>query len=361
MSRQRKTEHTPTLELDAEQALLKKRSQLIRINKSEVPRARIIAFVLLSLIVYFHSRYISYTFDRYSFIVFLGVLFGYGFLSWILLFLFYNPDSKFNLGEFFLAADLIFHTYSIYYTGGEKSWLFLLLLIRVSDQVVISTRKVLLYGHLTTVSYLLMLCYLYFFEGRDLSLPVEGIKVLTIYAFNLYLAFTSTITEKLRKRTRASIATAREEILHRKQSEQNLAELNSRLAETVERTKQLASAAEAANIAKSAFLATISHELRTPMNGVIGFTDMLLETPLNPEQIDFSITIKRSGEALLSLINDVLDFSKIEADEIEFESVAFDPEILAHDVCEIVRPKLEKKPVEIVCHIDEEVPAMVQG
>ncbi len=147
--------------------------------------------------------------------------------------------------------------------------------------------------------------------------------------------------------TTTSVALLENEIKHRKQIEADLRESEEK--------------ADAANKAKSNFLANMSHEIRTPMNAVIGFTDMLLDTDLAEDQRDYATTVKKSGETLLSLLNDILDFSKIEAGELDIEKIDFDPELLAYDVCEVIRPRIESKPIEILCHIGAELPPYVKG
>ena len=106
---------------------------------------------------------------------------------------------------------------------------------------------------------------------------------------------------------------------------------------TEQKLRQAKEEAEQANKAKSRFVANVSHEIRTPMNAIIGFADMLLEDNLTNEQREHAEIVKMSAETLLSLINDILDFSKIEAGRIELENVPFEPERIAHEVCQLIK------------------------
>ncbi len=119
--------------------------------------------------------------------------------------------------------------------------------------------------------------------------------------------------------------------------------------------------AERAGAAKTAFLATMSHEIRTPLNAVLGLTDVLLTSELDGEQRGHLETIARSGDSLLTLINDVLDFSKIEAGELDLEQAPFDLDGLVYDVAQMLAQQAAAKGLDLLVDVPGDAGRRVVG
>ncbi len=117
--------------------------------------------------------------------------------------------------------------------------------------------------------------------------------------------------------------------------------------------------AQAGDRAKGHFLATMSHEVRTPLNGIVGFTSLLLDTPLNDEQREYVQTIRMSTEALIQLTGDILDFARIESGRLKLDPSHCDPREFVEDALDMLATKAADKGLELLHRVAPEVPAAV--
>lgn len=142
---------------------------------------------------------------------------------------------------------------------------------------------------------------------------------------------------------------------------QVMQELRDREIEQNEEMRQARVSADEANRAKSAFLAVVSHEIRTPMTGIMGMVRLLLDTALSPSQKDYAQTIQDSGDAMMSLLNDILDFEKIESGKMDLERIDFDLHRLANSIITLMSGHATNKGIYLKLNMDPKLPRYVIG
>jgi signal transduction histidine kinase/CheY-like chemotaxis protein len=129
--------------------------------------------------------------------------------------------------------------------------------------------------------------------------------------------------------------------------------------ETESMLREAKERAEAGDRAKGQFLATMSHEVRTPLNGIVGFASLLLDTELTPEQQEFVATIRTSSETLIQLTGDILDYARIESGRLKLEAQPCDPRVCVEDALDLVASMASEKKIELLHWVDDSVPPAI--
>ena len=275
----------------------------------DIPLMRVIGSVFLTLGVYLNNSFLSRPDVELRPWWWVAIALAiYAFVSWatvrVALFKF---QRDFTL--LFLFGDIILWSFAIYATGGEKSWIFFIPVLRVADQMQTTVRRCLAFTFWGVICFAGLVAWVKFIDGRAVHPAFVVTEMIFIAVAGVYISMSARTSESRRAQMAAAIRMSRDLI-------RQLEEQSHALREAREH-------AEAASAAKSEFLANMSHEMRTPLHGVIGMLELAADGETSPQRLRQLEMARRSAEALLGTIDDILDFSKIEARKLDLEPVYF--------------------------------------
>jgi len=322
-----------------------------RLYTVQMPVARTVGFVIVCLVVALEDWRSGTSTDALWWLVPLNLL--YAAASWPLLRWLWGR-GRVDWSALFLHLDVAMWLINLYHLEAGSLFFGYFLLMRVADQVGFGFRRAFYFNHVVCGGYLVYtLCVAWLDPARALWGDRVTLLV-TMYLLGAYLATIGLMTERLRRRTHSAIRAARELVA-------NLERQHRTLQAQAGELDQARAQAEAANVAKSQFLATISHEFRTPLNGILGTTELLLDSPLTPGQRRFAKTAHLSATALLALVDDVIDLSRIEAGKFTLRNTAFDPRALIDEAMDLMAAIARDKPITLDRRLPAQLPQRLLG
>jgi two-component system, sensor histidine kinase and response regulator len=316
------------------------RQRTWRLAAIELPLVRVAGSILLALAVYVHNRYLIATAGPQAWITVTVVVALYAILSWQLIIVFLRRKRPKDLTLPVLIGDLPVWTFAIYHSGAEGSWLFFILLLRVADQVQTTFRRALMFALLATGCYASMLLWVVAMDARPVNMPSALAKLVFVLFAGIYISLTARTAEWRRARLTESVRISRDLI-------RKLEEAHAR--------------AEEASAAKSEFVANMSHEMRTPLQGVIGMLQLAIDDEPAEATVKRLETARSSAETLMAMIDDVLDFSRIEARKLDLEPVYFSLRKLMSETMKSVGGLAAAKKLTLSYYVRPDCPESVWG
>lgn len=289
-----------------------------------IPIHRIAGFVALCVVVLLTQRFVLPEPRWVLAIALTAAALSYAVLTLVVSRVLKNRPFLPEITDRFAELDILVFAVAIYATGGHQSWLFPLMVLRPADHLNTGVRRVLLYGHLSTLAYVFVLLWLTWVDGVNLPWATEFIKLVTLYGLNLYISLTARTFDRMRRQVRDSKRSA-----------------------------------EKASQAKSEFLAAMSHELRTPLNAIIGYSELLQESDEHTTRQDMHKDLRRiedAGRHLLGLVNQVLDLSKIESGKMELVVEPFQPAEVAREIVNLMAPSARQRHNQLVIDCESGTP-----